>query len=58
MGRIFPLFPKETGKKLFLGSMSVRLSEHPVGQLVSVSHTLEVVTLSCGLQVLAEGRNV
>lgn len=47
MGRIFPLFPKETKKKLFLGSVRVKLSEHPTGQLVDVSHTLEVVTLSC-----------
>lgn len=57
MGRIFPLFPKEIRKKLVLGPVRVRLSEHPMGQLADVSHTLEVISLSCGLQVLAEGRN-
>lgn len=57
MGRIFPLFLKETRKMLFLGSVRVSLSEHSMGQLVDVSHILEVVTLSCGLQALAEGRS-
>lgn len=42
---------------LFLGSVRVSLSEHSMGQLVDVSHILEVVTLSCGLQALAEGRS-
>lgn len=42
---------------LLLRSARVRLSECPVGQLVDVSQALEVVTLSCGLQALAEGRN-
>lgn len=57
VGRIFPLLLKETRNKLLLGLARVRLSECPRSQLVDVSQTLEVVTLSCGLQALAEWRN-
>lgn len=53
----YPLFSLRRPGKSFLGSVRVRQFEHLMGQLVNVSHTLEVVTLSCSLHVLAKGMN-